>query len=162
MADIKKDNISPTNQKMFGGAQYGNATKLEFHLESNSSGVILNSDTATAAQIADVIVLGLVQAGTRLLDSLAIISNAFTAAATGDIGFRYADGVDDSGVPEDDDYFNNNLDLATAGRTRAANTAVTPVTLPKDAHIILTLAGAALDEVGVLDLVLDVELKGAP
>ena len=82
---------------------------------------------------------------------LAIVSDAFTAATTAKIGFAYVDGVDSTSVPQDDDYFFL-AGLATNAlvRTRSTNTGVAPITLPKDAYVILTNAGAAHASVGVL------------
>jgi hypothetical protein len=96
-----------------------------------------------------------------LKDALAITSDAFTSSVTHDIGFEYVDGVDSSDVPQDADYFFNDL-ANTAARTRANNTGVRPVVLPKDAYVIATVAGADHASAGCLDLLIEVDLNGAP
>ena len=149
-------------EQQFGGVPYGNKTVLPFTFETNASGVYVNSNQATAVAIGDVVRIGVLPAGMRLDDSLAIVSNAFTALSTAKVGFAYVDGDDDTAVPQDDDYFNAALALNAAGRTRANNTAVRPVTLPKDAYVILTIAGANLAEAGQLDLLVEGVLTGAP
>ena len=77
-----------------------------------------------------------------------------TASVTGKIGFEYVDGVDSTAVPQDDDYFMvAGQSLATAARLRNATTNAA-VTLPKDAWLILTTAGAANAKVSKLDFIL--------
>lgn len=149
MATITSKKASP----QFGGAPYGNQTVHHFALETNAAGAVVNSDSAAAIGATDKVRLGILPQGFRLDDALAIISDAFTATITGDIGFEYADGVDDAGVPQDADYFFADL-AVTLGRTRANNTAVKPVTLPKDAYLIWTNQVAAHASVGRLDLLI--------
>ncbi len=136
----------------YAGAPYGNAYREKFSFETTSAGVVVGSDLSTALQIADKVYIGIIPAGTRIDDALAIISDAFTAAATFKIGFEYVDGTDVTAVPQDDDYFFAAL-AKDLGRTPAANTGVRPVVLPKPAYVTLVLAGAALDAVGKLDLI---------
>lgn len=159
MATITKKQV--LTERQFGGAPYGNHTVLPFTFETNASGVYVNSDTATAVQISDKVRIGVLPAGAKLNDCLAILTNAFTATSTFKVGFEYVDGVDSTAVPQDDDYFFAAL-AATVGRTRAANTAVRPVTLPKDAYLIVTNQVAAQAEAGVLDLLIESVLTGAP
>jgi hypothetical protein len=159
MATVTKDKIREL--VAFGGAPYGNATSLLFSLITNASGVLLNGDKATALVQTDKVRLGIMPAGTLLKDALAITSDAFTASVTHKIGFEYVDGEDSADVPQDDDYFYAAL-AGTVGRTRASNTGVRPVVLPKEAYLIATVGGADHASAGVLDLVVDVELKGAP
>lgn len=147
-------------QAKFGGTPYGNVTKLEYSFTTNSSGVMVDSDKTTAVAQGDKVRLGIIPAGTRIFDAKSIVSDAFTASATGKIGFEYVDGVDSAEVPQDADYFHAALDLNTAGRTALNNAAVRPVTLPKDAWLILEIGGANLGAAGVLDILLDVETKG--
>jgi hypothetical protein len=158
MATVTKKNAK--NLQKFGGAPYGNATKQPYSFETNASGVYVDSDKTTAIATADVVRLGIIPGGTTLYDALFIITDAFTANSTADIGFAYVDEVDDTNVPQDADYFDAALALDATGRTRAANLAVRPVTLPKDAYLTLTIGGANLAAVGVLDIVLDVVEKG--
>lgn len=160
MATVTKKYLPQEQQ--FGGAPYGNATTLQFNLTTNASGVLVSSDSASAVGIGDVVRIGILPAGCRLNDALAIVSDAFTATATAKIGFAYVDGVDSTSVPQDDDYFFAALAYNAAGRTRAANTAVVPVTLPKAAYLIVTNQVAALNAVGVLDVLVECVLNGAP
>lgn len=161
MATVTKKYLSQEQQ--FGGAPYGNGTTLQFNLTTNASGYAVNSDTAAAIGIGDVVRIGILPAGARLHDALAIVSDAFTASTTAKIGFAYVDGVDSTAVPQDDDYFFvAGLAVNAVGRTRATNTGVAPLTLPKDAYVILTNAGAAHASVGILDLLVECVLVGAP
>lgn len=161
MATITKKKV--LNQTQFGGAPYGNAARLSFRLATNASGYFTDSDTpATAVGIGDKIRLGVLPAGFRIEDALAVVSDAFTATATAKIGFEYVDGVDSTAVPQDDDYFFAALAYNAVGRTRANNTAVAPVTLPKDAYLTLVNQAAALNAVGVIDLTVEGVLTGAP
>lgn len=138
----------------FGGATpYGNALALQYSFETNASGVYANSDSAAAVATGAKVRFGVLPAGMRLDDALAIVSDAFTATTTAKIGFEYVDGVDDSDVPQDDDYFFAALNIAAAGRTKATNTAVRPVVLPKDAYLILTNGVADQAAAGQLDLI---------
>lgn len=137
----------------FGGTPYGNQTVHHFTLQTTAAGALVGGDSTAAIGATDKVRLGVLPQGMRLDDALAIISDAFTATITGDVGFEYVDGVDDTAVPQDADYFFNDL-AVTAGRTRANNTAVVPVTLPKDAYLIWTNAVAAHASVGRLDLLI--------
>lgn len=158
MATVTKYNAK--QNRMHSGVAYGNAWVDTFNLTTNASGVMVDSDQTTAIIQTNVVRLGVIPAGTKLLDSMAIISDAFTAASTADIGFQYVDGVDVTAVPQDDNYFHDNLALDAAATTR--KTVVTqPVILPKDAYVIVTIAGADLAAVGVLDLVLNGQVVGA-
>lgn len=158
MGTIKKNYIDTEQQ--FGGVPYGNTTSLEFKFETNAIGALADSDTATAIQVDDVVQIGVLPAGMRILDAQTIISNIFQAATTATIGFAYVDGVDDADVPEDADYFVSALDTATAGRARIANTASAPIELPKDAYLTVTSAGAAHDEAGLMTVVVEGILRG--
>lgn len=160
MATVTKTNAKKLRQ--FGGTPYGNAWKDVFTFETNTSGVFVDSDQTTAVANGDVVRLGVLPAGLQLHDSLSIISDAFTATTTANIGFSYVDGVDDTDVPQDADYFNAALSTASAARTRAANTAVEPVTLPKDAYLIVTVGGADHASAGRLDVIVEGIWTGFP
>lgn len=160
MANVTKKNVKHLQQ--FGGVPYGNAWRNVYTFETNASGVFVDSDLATAVQVADVVRLGILPAGLALHDCLSIVSDAFTAATTADIGFAYVDGVDSTAVPQDADYFDAALDTAAIGRTRAANLAVKPVVLPKDAYLTLTIGGAAHAAVGRLDVIVEGIATGNP
>ena len=95
-----------------------------------------------------------------LQDFLARVSVGFTASVTANIGFEYADGVDDSTAPQDASYFGAAVAINTAGVYRLATTKA-PVTLPKDANLILTTGGAANAKAARVDLFVIGELTGA-
>ena len=159
MATITKKKV--LNQATFGGVPYGNRTSLSFSLITNASGAFVDSDVATGIAIGDVVRIGVLPAGFRLDDSQVIVSDAFTAAMTGSLGFQYVDGVDSTVVPQSSNYFGAGLVLSAAARLRNA-TVNAPVTLPKDAYLILTTAGAASASVGVAEVFIEGTLTGAP
>jgi len=160
MSTVTKKSVKTLRQ--MGGTPYGNAWKQVFTFQTSSAGVFTDSDLTTAVQNADVVRIGVLPAGLELHDCLSIVSGAFTAATTADIGFAYVDGVDSTAVPQDADYFDAALDTAATGRTRAANLAVTPVTLPKDAYLILTIGGANHAAAGRLDVIVEGIHTGTP
>lgn len=140
--------------KSLAGVPWGNAATIPLNLTTNAAGAAVDSNLATALQIADVVRLGILPAGLTLHDAQLIISDAFTAATTAGVGFSYVDGVDSATVPQDAAYFVAAASLALNATGISRKTSVTaPVTLPKDAYLILTLAGAAHASVGVLDVI---------
>ena len=159
MATITKNKV--LNQTQFGGTPYGNVTALAYNLTTNAVGAFIDSDVATGIALGDVVRVGVLPAGMKLLDSQLIVSDAFTAAVTTSIGFAYVDGVDSAAVPQSATYFGTGLSLAATGRLRNATTNA-PVTLPKDAYVILTTAGAANAAAGVADVIVEGVLTGAP
>ena len=160
MANVTKTGV--TRKRQFGGTPYGNVWAERFTFETNASGVLVDSDQATAVAIADVVRIGVLPAGLEMRDALSIVSDAFTALTTANVGFLYVDGVDDTNVPQDADYFNAALATNALGRTRAANTAVKPEKLPKDAYLILTVAGANHAAVGRMDVLIEGVWTGLP
>lgn len=135
------------------GAPYGDVIALsDFNLTTNSSGVAQSSDATAALATSDIVRLGILPAGLRLLDVIATINDAFTASSTFDLGFEYVDGVDSTDVPQDADYFVDGASLASLAVLRKATT-TRPVTLPKDAYLILTNLGANQSAAGVMDIV---------
>ena len=157
MATITKKRLKDTQSF---ATPYGNVTSLAFSLVSNASGAAVNSDVTAAIGLGDVVRIGILPAGFRLNDSLTIVSDAFTALVTGSIGFAYMDGVDDATVPQDADYFGAGVTMAVAGRYPASNVTVRPVTLPKDAWLTVTTAGAANAAVGIMDVIVKGEMVG--
>lgn len=157
MAIVTKKQV--LTEKQFGGVPYGNKTTLPFTLKTTAAGSMVGADSAAAIGVGDVARFGVLPAGMLLANALAIVSDAFTATSTAKIGFAYVDGVDDAGVPQDNAYFFNGLDLATAARA-AQSTAKAPITLPKDAYLILTNQVAAQAAVGQLDVFVDGVLTG--
>lgn len=157
MATITKKRLQDANNY---AAECGNAVVQRYNLTTNSSGAAIGSDTAAAIAEGDKVRIGILPAGLCIDDALFIVSDAFTALVTADIGFEYVDGVNSTDVPQDADYFGAAFTLHTAGRYAAKNTAVRPVTLPKDAYLIVTTAGAANAAVGVLDVIVRGEMVG--
>lgn len=148
--------------RQFGGVSpNGNLAVLPFQLVTNSAGGLTPADVETAIQIADVVVLGSLPAGMRLDDSLLKISTGMTASSTGSLGFKYADGVDDPNVPQDASYFGAGLAMATAATLRNATTKAV-VTLPKEALLIYTHAGANNVKASKTDILIFGELTGSP
>ncbi len=138
----------------------GNKTVIRGNFTTNAAGVAANSDLATAVQINDVVRIGFLPSGAELHDAQAIVSDAFTAVTTADIGFLYADGVDSTVVPQDAAYFFAALATSATGRTRST-VAKAPVRLPKDAFLVLTRKGAADASVGIVDVLVDTVLQGS-
>lgn len=158
MATIK---INQFRTRQFGGASpFGNVTALPFKLTTAANGSASNANSSAAIGLGDKVVLGELPAGMCLMDYLARVSIAFTASVTANIGFEYADGVDDASVPQDAAYFGTAVALNTAGTYRLAN-AKAPVTLPKTANLILTTAGAANAKAAQVDVFVIGELTGA-
>ena len=156
MANIK---LKGNGYGQFGGfTPYGNLTVLAFALATTATGVAIGSNSETPLKIGDVVELGSLPAGMRLDDAQVLIATAMTATTTGKLGFVYADGENDTDVPQDDAYFISGGSLATAARLRATGTK--QVVLPKTATLILTLAGA--DNVKASDMKVNVfgELTG--
>ena len=136
------------------GAPYGDMIALsDFNLTTSAAGIPATSDATAALGVGDIIRLGIIPAGTRLLDYIGTISDAFTATSTFDLGFAYVDGVDSTAVPQDADYFASGVSLASTAVVRKA-TVTPPVTLPKDAYLILTNKVAAQSAAGVADFVI--------
>lgn len=138
----------------------GNKTVIKGNFTTGATGIAANSDLATAVQINDVVRMAFLPAGAELQDAQAIVSDAFTAVTTADIGFLYADGVDSAAVPQDAAYFFAALATSATGRTRST-LAKAPVRLPKDAFLVLTRKAAADASVGIIDVLVDVVLQGA-
>lgn len=142
-----------TQQGQFGGVPFGNEVSLPFNLTTNTSGVAANTDQATALQIADVVRLGILPKGLRMEDCLATISVAFAGSTTCSLGFAYVDGIDLAApYAQDAAYFiAATQSLASTALVRKTGIKA-PMTLQKDAYLILTLAGAAQTTTAVLDV----------
>lgn len=147
--------------RQFGGSgpAYGNASALHFVLTTNATGAVENSDSTAAVASGDVVKIGVLPAGMTLMDAAVTIKTALTASVTGNLGFAYVDGVDDTDVPQDADYFAAAADMATAALLRKA-TATAPVKLPKDAWLTLTTGGAANAKASETHFVILGELSG--
>lgn len=160
MATVTRKNV--LNLITDGVAQWGNHSSLKFSLLTTAAGFVQDSDASAALAINDKVRLGVLPAGTDLTGSLAALSTTFTASSTFDIGFEYVDGVDSGVVPQNATYFYAALNAATLARTAQSNVAVRPVTLPKDAYLIVTNKGAVQAKAGVLDLIVSAILNGTP
>jgi hypothetical protein len=141
------------------GAAYGNQVVFHYNMTLNSSGVLVDSDQSTAIANADVVRIGVIPGGTKLLDALICISDVGQAATTVDVGFLYVDGTDTTPA-QDADYFTAALATDAQSRTAADNLAVVPVTLPKDAYVTLTIGGATHDEACVIDVIVFGSIDG--
>lgn len=75
-------------------------------------------------------------------------------------GFAYVDGVDVTAVPQDADYFYNDLDEAVGVTLKTSSTA--PITLPKDAYLTLLNNTAAQAAAGQLHIIVVGVLTGTP
>jgi hypothetical protein len=154
---MKKDYVDTIAQ--FGGVAYGNKSYLRSRFATNASGIMVDSDLATAVVDTTVVKLLKLPAGMELIDFQMKISDAFTAATTAKFGFEYCDGVDVTAVPEDDDYFMAATTTAALGLSRMVLGSA-PVVLPKDAYLIMTVGGADHASVGVMDVVVEGILRG--
>lgn len=151
MATITKKN--PDNGVQLGNTPWGNFTALRYVLKTAANGSVVNSDSAAAVAANDVIRVGHLPAGFRFVDSQVVVVNGMTATVTGDLGFAYKDGVDETAVPQDADYFGAGLNLAAVARLRNA-TANPAVVLPKDAHLTLTVKTAGNNEASEIEIVI--------
>ena len=139
---MAKINLSQSIHNNLGITPYGNLTALHFVLETNAAGAVINSNSAAAVALGDVVCIGTLPAGFKLVDSQVVVKTAMTASVTGNLGFAYVDGVEGIAIQQDDDYFGAALVLSSAARLRNV-TANSAVILPKDANLTLTTAGAA-------------------
>lgn len=151
MATITKLGIpDPSNQ--LGASPYGNLTAFRYILTTNASGAVIGGDSTAAVASGDVVKIGVLPAGFRLIDSLVVIKTAMSASVTGNLGFAYSDGVDSTAVPQSATFFGSALALSSAARLRNA-TANLSVTLPKEAWLTLTTGGAnnaKASEIGII------------
>lgn len=148
------------HRNQLGATPWGNLNVLHFILATAANGGVQDADSNAPLAVGDKVRLGVLPAGSTLVDSAAIVSAGLTATVKGDLGFEYVDGVDSTKTPQDATYFGAALDLATAARLRKATTKA-PVTLPKDAYLVLTTSGAANDKAGRVDVVVQAISTGA-
>lgn len=155
--------IVTTQQKhgnQLGSTPWGNLNALHFILKTGANGGALDADSNAPLAVGDKVRLGIIPAGSTLVESLAVVSTGLTATVKGDLGFEYVDGVDSAKVPQDAAYFGDDLDLAAAARLRNTSNKA-PVTLPKDAYLVLTTSGAVNAKAARVDVVLQVISTGA-
>ncbi len=155
--------IVTTQQKhgnLLGSTPWGNLNALHFILKTGANGGALEADSNAPLAVGDKVRMGVIPAGSTLVDAMAVVSTGLTATVKGDLGFEYVDGVDVAKTPQDSAYFGAALDLAAAARLRNTSTKA-PVTLPKDAYLVLTTSGAANAKAARVDVVLQVISTGA-
>ena len=158
MANIKLKGIG-INQ--FGGVEEsGNLTTYRATLKTIANGSVANSNSAVALAVGDVVILNILPAGMLLENATIVVSDPMSASVTGSLGFVYADGSDNSDVPQDAAYFGSGIALSAAARLSNASTKA-PLTLAEDAYLVLTIAGAANTEVSRLDFIVHGERMGA-
>lgn len=151
--------INQYHKRQFGGfSPFGNLTSLAYTLKTDATGAALQSDSAAALAVGDVVDLGPLPEGMRLEDASVFVTEGMTATVTGKLGFVYEDGEDSAAVPQDDAYFGAGMDLAAAGRIRASGSKL--VTLPKPARLVLTIGGAANAKASELTATVQGELSG--
>ncbi|MFA5386794.1 MAG: hypothetical protein WC322_00145 [Candidatus Paceibacterota bacterium] len=152
MATITKK-LTKNASNRLGAAPWGNMAAFTYKLETNSSGAVIGSDAAqgSSTPAGTVIRVGILPAGFKLVDFKATVGTAMTTTITADVGFAYVDGVDDSSVPQDADYFVA-AGATTVGVLRQATT-VPQVTLPKDAWLTVTTAVAANAKASSIELI---------
>ena len=155
----------------FGGTPYGNHLVRPFTLQFGATGVPVGAMPAVVPAIGDVLVLGALRSGSCLHSAVLLVSQVLPAGVTAKIGFLYADGVDDTVekakfegrpfVPQDDAYFFAAGESLSAQKRKTTDTFKAPVTLPRDASLVLTLAGAVPNAAGRLDVFIHGEDRGA-
>lgn len=152
--------IKPRGGQFGGVTPYGNLTTLRYLLETNAIGAPLNSQQVTALQINDVVQFEYpLPAGLVVEDLQVIVSDHFGASVTCDVGFAYADGVDDASLPQSASAWGSGLALSAVARLRTTS-ANKLHPLPKDAYLTLTVKGAAVAQVGVAQVVVHGERLG--
>lgn len=151
---------SQKHRNQLGATPWGNLNALHFILKTGANGGALESDSNAPLDVGDKVRLGVIPAGSTLVDAMVVVSTGLSAAVKGDLGFEYVDGVDAVKVPQDAEYFGVDLDLAVEDRLRNAATKA-PLTLPKDAYLVLTTSGTANDKAARVDVVLQVISTGA-
>lgn len=141
------------------GSPYGNLSIFPFALATKADGSPLNSQYGSPLQNGDQVVLGGIEAGMRLDDAIVNVSAKFSDSVTGTLGFQYADGEDDANVPQDASYFGS-FNLAAPAKLRPS-VGKKPLTLAKDANLVLAIGGANNAVAGIVDIAIIGELKGA-
>ena len=149
MATITKN--TKNSAVSLGSTPWGNLSALPYKVQTNAAGAVLGSDSAAPVASGDKIRVGILPAGFKFVDSQVVVSDAFTAAVTANLGFEYVDGVDDAAVPQNASYFGAALAVNAAGRLRNA-TSNAPITLQKEAWLIMTTGGAAHNTAAQADI----------
>lgn len=142
-----------------GSTPWGNKSALHYSLATNASGAVIGGNSTAAVANGDKVRIGLIPAGMRIYDSQVLVNVAMSASVIGDLGFEYADGVDDTAVPQSANVFGNDITLSSAARLRNATTNKS-VKLPKAAWLILTTAGANNAKASDIEITLDAIAEG--
>lgn len=158
MANVK---VNAAGGQFGGFTPYGNLTTLRYKLETGATGVPLDSNAAAALAINDVVRFQYpLPAGLLVEDVQLVVSDAFDASVTADVGFLYADGDDVTWAPQDADGYFAAQALSSLGRFRTSSSAKL-FALPKDAHLVVTIKGAAVASAGRLEIIVNGERLGA-
>lgn len=153
--------VHPSGGQFGGFTPYGNLTTLRYELRTNAAGVVQNSGLGSALAVDDVVKFEYpLPAGFLVEDVQVIVSDAFTASATINVGFAYADGQDSTEFPQSPTQWFSTQAISALARARTASSAALKA-LPKDAHLTVTLKGAALADAGALQIVVHGERLGA-
>lgn len=146
----------------FGGVDpAGNLTTYRGTLATIANGSAVNAVGPTLPiVVTDKIRLSVLPAGMVLETATIVVSNGMSAGVTGSLGFEYIDGFDSVEVPQDAAYFGSGIALSTAARLANASTKAL-VQLPKEAFLILTIAGAANAKASRLDVIVHGERLGS-
>ena len=160
MATVTLNQKQPKNLRSV--SPYGNLALLRYVLRTDAAGAALGAANAPQRPLAvgDVVKLGPLPSGARIVDSQVIVVTGMTAAVTASLGFDYLDGDDTTEeVKKDPAYLGAGLVLSAAARLR--NTvAKAPVKLEKAGVLTLTLAGAANAKVSEVEILLTVAIEG--
>ena len=154
---MAKVTLQQSRARQFGSTPYGNKSVLTFKLKTNAIGAAIDSSQAAALAIGDVVVLGSLAAGMLVTNTTVLVSNAMSAGVTGSLGIAYVDGVDSALLPQNAALYGAGLVLNAVGRLRTTTTNEL-IKLPKDAYLILTVAGAANAKVSTVDVIVEGEL----
>lgn len=160
MATMQLKDAARLPDNAYTAGPYGTLSTLHYKFETNSSGVVVGANDATALQATEDVILGVIPKGTKMIDVLCVISNTFSDTSTFDLGFEYVDGEDVTAAAEDPDYFVDAGDYHDAVGVIRKTTGTAPITLPKDAYLVLLNNTAAQAEAGVMDIFITCELMG--
>jgi hypothetical protein len=155
MPTYTKNNSSEKSSK-YGDLPFGNNAIRRIRMETNAAGILKESNATAAVAIADILVLEELPKGFVWHDAIAVVSTAAGQAATVNIGFRYADGVDDASFPQSNTAFFAALALNATSRTSTV-TKLPMKPLPKAAYVVAVVAGAALSSASVTQVAIEGE-----
>lgn len=142
-----------------GNTAYGNAAKIMFVLTTDTGGKLLGGNANTKLTIGTQVALGYLPQGMRLTDSQVKVTDATNASVTAKLGFVYPDGIDNTNVPQDAEYFGTGLVLSATARLRNATSKPSHV-LPKAALAVLEIAGADVSEASRIEVLIEGTLEG--